>query len=112
MTFKLVSGEDRTFKAKVKFQMPNDKGTHDTVGFTAIYRMMPTDEAAKSTDLTALEFARRVLIGFEDVQDENGNAVDFSEENKEALLQVAVVAINVARTYHDAVNKGLPQAKN
>jgi len=110
--FKIVKGGARTFKAEVKFRMPNDSGTTDTMSFMAKFQMLTTDELQAAEEMRPIDFVRKVLVGWEGIQDGAGQDLPFSDDNKDAVLQEPIVVFNMARTYHDTVKKGLPQAKN
>src|SRR5690349_7286936 len=110
--FKVVTGQDRTFLAKVKFKLPNDAGKSDVASFNVLYVMLTTEETKGSMELTGAEFCRKVVRRIDDLVDVDGKALAYNEEVLEAVLEVPAAIHAIVTTYHDTINAGLPRAKN
>jgi hypothetical protein len=112
MSFRIVKGGERTFKAKVNFKMANDKAGFDSVSFTAQFIMLTTDELRAAEEMQAIELVRKVLVGLEGIIDADGNELTYNDDVKEAVLQEPTAVFNMARVYHDTVKQGMPRLKN
>lgn len=98
MTFKLAAV--RTFKSKIQVRMPNDNGSHTVMTFTALFKALKISEANRLQETNPeLPVLKEVLIGFEDVVDESGAQVAYSEEARDLLLDEPLVAAELLRVY-------------
>lgn len=86
-----------TYKWPVKFSIPADDGKFQAVEFKAVFRRKKQDDIVQimqTAGLTDLAFAKQVLAGVEDIQDEAGNSVSVDD-----LLDIAGAATAVSKAY-------------
>jgi hypothetical protein len=103
MTFRLAVSP--SYKVEVTVHFPGEDGKLKKQSFVAIFKRLPQGEiellrdriAARAKDLrletdpqpiTDRELLDSVLIGWEAVQDEDGNDLPFNEANKNSLLSI------------------------
>jgi hypothetical protein len=96
MAFKLT--QKPTFKLKVKIYTPNEKGTFDTSELDVIYKRPNLSDLDELRELPGKEAMQKVIAGWEDMVDEDGQEVGFNDDNLQALLMIpqALKAINEA----------------
>ena len=106
-----------TYTHKVKAELPGDDGkTINTTFSLSFFRLTQTelDEMAKSVNekkMTDNDVLKRVVAGFgPDVQDEDGNALEFNEDNLMALADVFPLRPAMIRAYYASLETA--KAKN
>lgn len=105
MAFKLAT--ERKFKSKITIRMPNENGTVSLMTFTAIFKAMKISEATKMQETNPeLPILKEVLVGFEDVQNEDGTPVEWSEEARDLLIDEPLVQAELLRTYYRETTQG------
>ena len=96
-----------TFVHTVPVLVPVDGG-HETQSLKCRFRALTVAEFSQH-DLNTPEgsetFLRAACVGFEDVVDDNGDAVPMSDALKDALLGAAYVRTALTRTYFEAMTK-------
>lgn len=94
------------FKTTVKVLVPTDGGQREqqfTVRFRALTR---SEEAgfdamnASSTD----DFLRRIVIGWEDLKDEDGQPFEFSDERLNLLIDLHYIRFAIVQAYTNAIS--------
>ncbi len=97
--------EQHFFKHKVDVRVPVDGGFR-TETFTAHFKALPKEEALalvlEAQENGDAHLLREILVGFEDIKDEDGNAVEYSEESRDTLLNIPYVSIPLIQAYHKA----------
>lgn len=93
-----------TFTTKVTVNVPNDKGGHDKSTFTARFRRASSEEQDELRPLKNDELVRRVLVGWDLVDADTGEAVPFSAEELEALLAISPTPMATALAFWETVN--------
>ena len=68
-----------TVKWPVKVEEPADGGTFDTSTFTAVFKRLPRSKFEKLADRGELDLLQAIMVGWEEIQDENGKAVAFTQ---------------------------------
>lgn len=72
-----------------------------------VYRRIDVNQLAEGEEkLMDAELLRDVMVGWEGVQDPNGNDVDFNEENMAALLEIFPVRPTIVTAYFDSIKTG------
>jgi hypothetical protein len=112
--FKVVTkNEVRTFKKKVEFQMPNMAGKYEKTSFMGIFNMLSSDEIESlEPGIRASTLARRVLLGAEDLIDNDDKPLTFNDDVKEEMLANPIVAQAICATFWLTVNGGQLARKN
>lgn len=103
-----------TYKWTVKVAVPVAPETYDDQTFTAEFRRIGKKEIealTASAETSDDSVARAVLVGWEGVQDADGNDVPFSDAAVAQLLDVPGVAYAVVMAFLDSVS-GAAKRKN
>ena len=71
----------KTFKWPVEVQEPSDKkpGKFEKSEFTAIFKRVKISELEGLTEAEGVGLLKKVLVGWEGVNDEDGDPIEFSE---------------------------------
>lgn len=77
-----------TYPWPVKVSMQDGKGGFTTSTFKAIFARQSVDEIEEIKSLQTKEALKRVLVGWSDLVDEDGVAVEFNDENFERLISI------------------------
>lgn len=96
--------QSRTFTSPVNFKIPADGGTHQSGSFVAEFKRLTVSEMRDlPKDVSDAEVARRVVVGWNEVADDDGKPLTFSAEAFDKLLDIIGVAPAVVRTFFEAV---------
>jgi len=82
------------FTYPVKVEIVADGGKRHSYGFDATFRRLSREEfltvtkRAQAAELDDAELIRDVLLGWKGIEDEKGEPLPYSEEAREALLDV------------------------
>lgn len=99
-----------TFKRDVQFLQPTDSGGSKQMKFRAQFAELTTDEIRAITDEADDEgeateaLLKRVFIGFEDVTDEEGKKVDFSDSVRDMLINRPYIRVALVQSYMRALS--------
>lgn len=96
-----------TFKSTVKVNVKTESGTWREESFTAIFQRTLDEDREELIQLKNVELLRRVLKGWEMV-DQNRNPVPFTPENLESFLRLTG-AVREAATQYWLDNTGAKQ---
>lgn len=99
----LIVQKKPTWHANVDVTFAGDKTTHR---FVAEFTPIPQSEleALSSEQATDREIARRILVGWNGVQDADGTELAFTEDNRETLIDLHPVAACLVRKYYDEIS--------
>ena len=77
----------KTFKWPVEVSEPSTErpGEFDTCEFTAIFKRVKLSELEKMGDDGGLQLLKKVLVGWEGIEDESGNPIAFSNKELQDL---------------------------
>lgn len=106
MALKVVT--ERQFKHRVRVFTPVDGG-HTEESIKVTYRVIDTEavegfDLARAEDTT--EFLRTVIVHIDDVQDENGAPISYSDDVRDTLLKIPYVRSALGRGYFEGIGKG------
>lgn len=88
MAFKLA--KKPTFISRVKVFTPNSKGGHDKSEFNGTFKLVSDmEELEDLRSLPQREVMERVLVGWNEFVDDDGNEIEFNEVTLQALLSDA-----------------------
>lgn len=111
--------EHNTFEWPVSVKMPGANGEQVTAQFLATFNLMRLDKVREIQQKASAEGGdsdaatiRAVLIGWDNVRDEAGNMVPFSDEALELMTQLPPVKLAILKAYFGAITGGVAQAKN
>jgi hypothetical protein len=103
MAFKLT--QKPTFTAVVKVETPNEKGGFDRSDFKAKFKRVTTDELDELRIKPQREVLREVLAGWDGLVDDADQAVDFTSEHVEALLNIPPALAALAEVFWSNIVK-------
>lgn len=83
----------------VKVSVPVDGGDAKVFEFNAHFRLLPLSEATEQS--ADQEFLARVLVGWDGVQDEAGNALEFSDEARTKLCDISYAKAGILAAYFE-----------
>ncbi len=112
----LILKKEDVWSWPVNFSMPVDDGKHEKVKFKCKFKRIKQTEVEKyqqkftTTDLkvmfeAARECAKKVVVGWTDVMDEEGNQIEYNEANLNELLEIPTLAIAVSTAYINSLTE-------
>ena len=94
----------------VNFDVPVDGGRHERQTFDCEFKHLSQTRIQEITDgigkddLSALEVASEVLVGWSGVTDDEGKEVPFSQKSMAELLEVPMLAGAIVMAYFESLN--------
>jgi hypothetical protein len=101
-----------TFSAVVVVDFPLEKGKIEKKSFTAVFKrctqaeLETMDAALKTEEMNDRDLVHAVMQDWDGVADEDGNAIKFTKENLELLLDMHPTQPAVIRTFYDTIGRG------
>lgn len=99
--FKITS--EPKFTHTVTAFVPTDGG-HEPQSFKATFRVL-TDKDAEDISVGDVEYLKRIVVGFDDIEGADGQPLPYSDALRDQLLALPYVRVALARTYVEAVSK-------
>lgn len=105
--FVLKQSDSYSWPVIVKF--PVSGGRHKEEKFDAEFkrvshsRIRSLQKQIQNDEVTDADLAKEVLLGWKGVQDEAGNEIPFSIENRDQLLDVALVASAIVTSFFESI---------
>ena len=98
----------KTFKWPVKVKEPSaDRpGEFDTFEFVALFKRVKLSEIEQMGDDSGLPLLKKVLVGWEGIEDEDGNAVPFSSKELELFADDVDWLKAVLSSYTNTYSEG------
>lgn len=109
--------ESNDFEWPVTVKVPVSGGKFRSQRFTAVFRPIPAQTLEEINKLSVLEQdaaqAREFLVGWgDDVKGEDGEPLEFTEEYRDAMLDIVYVRSALVRAYWDAMTGKKAATKN
>ena len=107
MGFKL--DQQGTYKWPVTVEVPVDDGRHDKQKFDGEFkritqsRIREMGQLIETGDLTDVDLVKEVLVGWDGIEDDQGNELKFSQSKLKQLLDVPMVATAIATAFFDSI---------
>ena len=107
MGFKL--DQSGTYKWPVTVEVPVDDGRHDKQKFDGEFkritqsRIREMGQLIETGDLTDVDLVKEVLVGWDGIEDDQGNQLKFSQAKLKQLLDVPMVATAIATSFFDSI---------
>lgn len=107
---------DDRFLWPVSFDVPIDGGKFKRETFDAEFRRLSQSRLSeitkqvRSEEVSDLDIAREVLVGWAGIKDDDGEDVPFSESAREQLLDVPMLATAIVAKYFESLQGA--KAKN
>jgi len=98
-----------TYKWPVTVQIPIDGGKYEKTKFEAEFkrltetRILEINELITKGKIVAVDLCKEVLVGWEGIEDDDGNEEAFSEANKKKLLNVPRVAQFISEAFYSSI---------
>jgi hypothetical protein len=89
------------FSAQVKVLVPTDRGQVEH-SFTARFRALTRSEEAGYNAFDAAstdDFLRKIVVGWDGLQDEDGKPLEFSDEAVSTLIDLHYVRMAIVQAY-------------
>lgn len=103
--FKLALSPSYPIEINVETPSPTTPGVFDKSTFMAQFKRVSTDEVEKLRKLVQADVMRRVLVGWSDMADENGNTIEFSKDRLEALVAIPQALVATSTAFWDSIHK-------
>lgn len=95
----------------VAFKIPGENGSLQEFTFTAEFRHLPQTDLdsmwkkvfATPAEISDEEVVKKVLIGWKDVQDENGAVVPFNDDTLQSMLDFPRARSALVQAYFDSL---------
>lgn len=106
MAFRLA--QKPTFKVRVTVPVPNDKGGHDNNTFEAVFKRTTHSELVDlaSAGMTDAQIVRDRMTDWVLTDAESNQAVPFTTENLDALLEIQPAPKYIAKAFWEAAQGG------
>ena len=101
-----VLKKTKTVKWPVTFQKAADGGKFKKQTFTAVFKEIVRKQFDDLIDKGDDPLVNEILIGWEGIQDEEGNEVSFEEETKKQLLDDFSIMKSIIETYGQVIYGG------
>lgn len=96
-----------SFQWPVQVNVPRDGGGFATHEFTAEYKMLEQskiDLALEKFKNEDSDMLKEIVIGWNGVQDSDGNVLPYSDENRDTLLEIPYVRTALMKGFFEAVS--------
>ena len=94
--------KSNVFKVEVTFAEPNDQGGFDENTFVAHFKRTNHAETKALRTEEDIEVVRKQLVGWDMVDEDTKQAVPYSEEAREGLLQMSSAPYHLALAFFRA----------
>jgi hypothetical protein len=106
-----------SYKWPVVVHMPQDGGTYAKHSFNAEFKYLDQDQIDKVFDNASNgrdngDLAAEGLIGWDGVNDQDGNVLEFNEDNKAMLLRIPYIRSAVVSTFVESIYGNGGRRKN
>ena len=107
MGFKL--DQSGTYKWPVTVEVPVDYGRREKHKFDGEFKRMTQSrikeliELVASGDLSDVDVVKEVLVGWEGIEDDEGNELKFSQAKLKQLLEVPMVATAIGKAFFNSI---------
>jgi hypothetical protein len=94
-----------SYTALVNVELPGNQGKGKTVQFTAEFKRLSqtaiesVHERANAGELSDSQLLDEVLLGWDGVQDEDGNALEFNDDNLATVLDIFPTRPSIVRAF-------------
>lgn len=103
--------KDDSYYWPVTVEIPVDGGRYEKAQFEVRFRRVPQTrfeemmDGAREGKISDKEICREVVVGWKSIGDKNGEALDFSETNKELLLEDVLAVRAIALSYIESLSR-------
>ena len=104
-----VLKQSDTYRWPVQVDMPVDGGRHERHTFDGEFkritqsRVREMGELIETGDLIDSDLVREVLIGWDGVNDEDGNPIKFSQKTLDQLVDVPMLATAISKAFFESL---------
>tara|TARA_Y100001963_G_scaffold89695_1_gene123820 strand:- start:179 stop:523 length:345 start_codon:yes stop_codon:yes gene_type:complete len=104
-----VLDDKSSYKWPVRVEIPTDLGKHTVQTFHGEFKRVTQtrikeigEQIAKNT-ITEIELISEIMVGWDSVNDDDGNPLKFTKANLKKLLDVPMVAGAIAKAFFDSI---------
>jgi len=107
MSFVLKQGN--SYKWPVVYDMPVDGGKHERHTFDAEFkritqsRIRQMGEQIENNEITESELVTEVLLGWDGINDDDGNPIKFSQKALDQVIDVPMLATSISKAFFDSI---------
>tara|TARA_B100001094_G_scaffold197687_1_gene191814 strand:+ start:9010 stop:9354 length:345 start_codon:yes stop_codon:yes gene_type:complete len=107
MSFVLKQGN--SYKWPVVHDMPVDGGKHERHTFDAEFkritqsRIRQMGEQIDNNEITESELVTEVLLGWDGINDDDGNPIKFSQKALDQVIDVPMLATSISKAFFDSI---------
>ena len=104
-----VLDEKSSYKWPVRVEIPSDLGKHTVQTFNGEFkrvtqtRIKEIAEQIDNNSITEIDLVSEIMVGWDSVNDEDGNPLQFTKPNLNKLLDVPMVAGAIAKAFFDSI---------
>ena len=97
MAFVLKQGD--SYKWPVVYDMPVDGGKHERHTFDAEFM----GEQIENNEITEADLVSEVLLGWDGINDEDGNPIKYSQKALSLVIDVPMLATSISKAFFDSI---------
>lgn len=107
MAFKISTATTGTYTWPVKVFIPMDGGKRKEAGtFKATFnRFKRGEDPTEDGELSAVDMFKKLLSGWEGVQDDDGVEIPFNDENLGKMLEIDIFSIAILDAYRESIGQ-------
>lgn len=104
-----VLKQSDTYSWPVTFEIPTDGGRHERQTFDGEFKRLPQSrirelgKQIEANEITDVEMASEVMVGWKGITDDNGKELPFSQKALEQLMEVPLLATQVVAAYFSSL---------
>jgi len=101
--------QNNSYKWPVKIDIPVDGGKYEKHTFDAEFkrvtqtRIRQIGEQIENNEITEADLLNEVLLGWEGINDEDGNAIKFSQKSLADLVDIPMLATSISKSFFDSI---------
>tara|TARA_R100001443_G_scaffold62527_1_gene72440 strand:- start:967 stop:1311 length:345 start_codon:yes stop_codon:yes gene_type:complete len=101
--------QSNTYRWPVQIDIPVDGGKHERHTFDAEFkrvtqsRIREMGEQIENNEITDADLVTEVLLGWDGINDEDGNAIKFSQKSLADLVDIPMLATSISKSFFDSL---------
>ena len=105
----VLKKDDSSYKWPVIHNMPVDGGKHEKHTFDAEFkrvtqtRIREMGEQIQNNEITEADLLNEVLLGWDGINDEDGNPIKYSQIALQQVIDVPMLATDISKAFFDSL---------
>ena len=105
----VLKQNDSSYKWPVVYNMPVDGGRHEKHTFDAEFkrvtqtRIREIGEHIENQEITEVDLLNEVLLGWDGINDEDGNPIKFSQKALQQVIDVPMLATDISKAFFNSI---------